>query len=82
MYYLKNISNIVIEGTNFSLNDTEYAKILKLSKEIENSTILLFWEFTLKAMKELNIVSNQNLLIEMFLIQLIFLSKKKNFIIK
>ncbi len=77
LYYLKNISNIVIEGTNFSLNDSEYAKILKLSKEIENSTILLFWEFTLKAMKELNIVSNQNLLIEMFLIQLIFLSKKK-----
>ena len=78
LYYLKNISNILVEGTNFSLNDSEYSKILKLSKEIENSLILLFWEFTLKAIREINIVSNQNLLIEMFLIQLIFLRKKKN----
>ncbi len=77
LYYLKNISNIVVEGTNFSLNDSEYSKILELSKKIENSLILLFWEFTLKAIKEINIVSNQNLLVEMFLIQLIFLSKKK-----
>ena len=77
LYYLKNISNIVIDGTNFSLNDSEHSKILKLSKKIENSVTLLFWEFTLKTIKELNIVSNQNLLVEMFLIQLIFLSKKK-----
>ena len=78
LYYLKNISNIVVEGTNFSLNDSEYSKIFNLSKTIESSFVLLFWEFTLKAIKEINIVSNQNLLVEMFLIQLIFL-KKKNF---
>ncbi len=77
LYYLKNISNISFDGTNFSLNDSEYKKILKLSKEIENSHILLFWEFTLKAIKEINYVSSQNLLVEMFLIQLIFLRKKK-----
>ncbi len=78
LYYLKNISNILVDGTNFSLNDSEYSKILKLSKELENSLILLFWEFTLKAIKEINLVSNQNLLVEMFLVQLIFLNKKKN----
>ncbi len=76
LYYLKNISHIENEGNNFTLNDTEYKKITSLSKAIEPNEILLFWEFTLKTLKEIRIVTNQNLLIEMFLIQLTYLKKK------
>ena len=77
LYYLKNISHINLEGNNFSLNDIEHKKIISLSKAIKANDILLFWEFTLKTIKEIHLVSNPNLSIEMFLVQLIFLSKKK-----
>ena len=76
LYYLKNISHIENEGNNFTLNDSDYKKINSLSKELDPNAILLFWEFTLKTLKEIKIVVNQNLLIEMFLIQLIYLKKK------
>jgi len=76
LYYLKNISHIENEGNNFTLNDGDYKKIISLSKELDPNAILLFWEFTLKTLKEIKIVANQNLLIEMFLIQLIYLKKK------
>ena len=77
LYYLKNIAFISFDGTNFSLNDIEFNKISSLSKEVEPSSVLLFWDFTIKTMREINIVSNQNLSIEMFLIQLIYLKNKK-----
>jgi DNA polymerase-3 subunit gamma/tau len=38
---------------------------------------MLFWQFTIKTMDELNIVSNQNLSIEMFLIRLLYLKHVK-----
>ncbi len=79
LYYLKNISHIENQGNNFTLNDSDYKKITSLSKKLDPNVMLLFWEFTLKTLKEIKIVANQNLLIEMFLIQLIYL-KKKNLI--
>ena len=38
---------------------------------------MLFWQFTIKTLNELDIVSNQNLSIEMFLIRLIHLNSLK-----
>ncbi len=76
LYYIKNISHIENEGNNFTLNDNDHKKIISLSKSIDPSAILLFWEFTLKTLKEINLVANPNLLIEMFLIQLTYLKKK------
>ena len=76
LYFVKNISYIANEGNNFSLNDNDYKNIISLSKKIKASDLLIFWEFTLKTLKEINLVSNPNLLIEMFLIQLIYLKKK------
>ncbi len=78
LYYIKNISNIKIEGTNFSLNDNDYKKISHVSKNIKTEHTLLFWEFTLKTIKEINLVSNPNLSIEMFLIQLMYLSNRNS----
>ena len=77
LYYIKNISHIENEGNNFTLNDNDHKKITSLSKAIEPNDILLFWEFTLKTLKEINIVANPNLLIEMFLIELTYLKKTK-----
>ena len=39
--------------------------------------MILFWQFTIKTLNELEIVSNQNLSIEMFLLRLIYLKEVK-----
>jgi len=77
LYYFKNINSLTIDGNNFSLNDEEHKLIKKLSNEVEQNTLLLFWQFTIKTLGELDIVNNQNLSIEMFLIRLIHLKKIK-----
>tara|TARA_B100000242_G_scaffold10834_1_gene6941 strand:- start:9201 stop:10859 length:1659 start_codon:yes stop_codon:yes gene_type:complete len=80
IYYFKNINYLTLESTNFSLNDEEFLKIKKLSECIESSVLILFWQFSIKTLDEIDIVSNQNLSIEMFLLRLMHLSdfKKKN----
>ena len=76
LYYIKNISYINLDSSSFSLNDSDYNNIKSLSKELPTSEVLLFWEFTLKVIKEIHMVRNPNLSIEMFLIQLMYLSSK------
>ena len=80
IYYLKNIESLTLESSNFLLNDDEFSAIKNLSSSVDNQTIILFWQFTIKTLNEIEIVSNQNLSIEMFLIRLIYLSgiKQKN----
>ena len=77
VYYFKNINALSIESTNFSLNDEEFNKIKKIANEVDNQVLLLFWQFTIRTIDELDIVANQNLSIEMFLLRLMYLSSKK-----
>ena len=74
LYFFKNINSLTLESTNFSLNDEEFNRIKELSNNIDKETLILFWQFTIKTLDELDIVSNQNLSIEMFLLRLIHLS--------
>ncbi len=78
LYYFKNIESLNIDGTNFSLNDEEFNSIKEISKNIKNEILILFWQFTIKTLEELDVVSNQHLSIEMFLIRLIHLKSFKN----
>ena len=80
LYYFKNIESLNIDGTNFSLNDEEFNKIKEISDKVSSETLILFWQFAIKTLEELDIVSNQNLSMEMFLIRLIHLKsiKKKH----
>jgi DNA polymerase III subunit gamma/tau len=77
LYYFKNIDSLNIDGTNFLLNDEEFNRIKEISEKVNNETIILFWQFTIKALEELDIVSNQHLSMEMFLIRLIHLKSIK-----
>ena len=77
LYYFKNINSLTVESTNFTLNDDEFNTIKNISENIENKTFLLFWQFTIKTLNELDIVSNQNIAVEMFLLRLIYLSEIK-----
>jgi len=81
LYYFKNISSIKLDGTNFSLNDEEFNKISKISSELDPKDLILFWQLTIKAIDELDIVNDPNLYVEMFLIRLMYLKdfKKADF---
>ena len=75
LYYFKNINSLDTDGTNFSLNDEEFKKIQEISGKVNNETLILFWQFTIKTLEELDIVSNQHLSMEMFLIRLTHLKE-------
>ena len=81
LYYFKNILSIKLDGTDFSLNDEEFNKISKISSELDPKDLILFWQFTIKAIDELDIVNDPNLYVEMFLIRLMYLKdfKKADF---
>ncbi len=75
LYYFKNINSLNLESTNFSLNDEEFSKIKSISNRIDNKSLIVFWQFTIKTLDELEIVTNQHLSIEMFLIRLMHINK-------
>ena len=77
LYYFKNINSLSLESTNFSLNDDEYSKIKDISNQVDSEILILFWQFAISSLEELDIVSNQHLSIEMFLIRLMHLSSIK-----
>ena len=86
IYYFKNIDFLTTESTNFLLNDEDYSKIKEITELVDNRVLILFWQFNIKTLEELDIVTNQNLSIEMFLMRLMHLEsssfndnlKKKN----
>ena len=78
LYYFKNINSLTLESTNFSLNDEEFSKIKNLSNQIDSGVLILFWQFAISSLEEIDIVSNQHLSIEMFLIRLMHLSSVKS----
>jgi len=77
LYYFKNIDSLNLDGNNFLLNDEEFNRIKDLSEKVNDETLILFWQFTIKTLEELDIVSNQHLSMEMFLIRLIHLKSIK-----
>ena len=77
LYYFKNIESISENSRNFDLNSEEFQLINNLSKNINTETIILFWHFTLKVLDELEIVADQNISIEMFLIRLMHIKSLK-----
>ena len=78
IYYFKNINFLTVESTNFSLNDEDYSKIKEIAEVVDNHVLILFWQFTVRTLQELEIVTNQNLSIEMFLMRLMHLDTNKS----
>ena len=74
----RNIEHLKNDGNNFLLNNQEYDLIREIAKNISNESLILFWQFSIKTLEELDIVSNQNLSIEMFLIRLMHLKDISN----
>ena len=76
IYYLKNYKNLKNANQSIDLSDVDLKRIGELSIQVDAKTLILFWEFSIDIMSQINIVSNQNLALEMFLIRLLYLKKK------
>tara|TARA_B100000963_G_scaffold249359_1_gene218375 strand:+ start:34 stop:1659 length:1626 start_codon:yes stop_codon:yes gene_type:complete len=80
LYYLKNFKNLERVSFSTDLTENNFIKIKKMSERLDAHILLLFWQFTIETMDEINIVNDPNLSVEMFLIRLLYLkdSKEKN----
>ena len=66
----KNIGNL---DSDLSISESELESINLISKDVSSTTLIIFWQFILKGLEELSIVTNQILSLEMLLIRLIHL---------
>ena len=78
LYYFKNIEYLSSDTISFDLNDEQFEIIKNLRHKLDNQTLILFWQFTLKTLEELEIVSDQNISIEMFIIRLLYIRSAKS----
>ena len=60
---------------DLSISEVEANAINEYSKNLKMNDIAIFWQLTLKTIDDLKIVSNENLTLEMYLMQLIHLKK-------
>ena len=77
LYYFKNINSLNESTKNLDLNNDEFEAIKKISMNLNSETLILFWQFTINTLGELDIVADQNISIEMFLIRLLHIKSIK-----
>jgi len=73
IYLIQQKKNIGNFETDSSISESEKEIINSISKEINSSTLIIFWQFIIKVLDELPIVSNPILSLEMLAIRLIHL---------
>ena len=73
IYFIIQKKNIGDFDSDLSPSESELGTIDLISKEINVSTLIIFWQFILKGLEELSIVTNQILSLEMLFIRLIHL---------
>ena len=73
IYYLKNFKNLERVSFSTDLTENNFIKIKEMSERLDARTLLLFWQFTIETMDEVNIVNDPNLSVEMFLVRLLYL---------
>ncbi len=76
IYILKNHKNLSDLNSASDFTDADFKRIKDLSNKVDNKTIILFWEFCINMLKEINLVKNQHLAVEMFLIRLMYLKEE------
>ena len=77
LYYFKNINSLNESTKNFDLNNDEFEAIKEIAMNLNSETLILFWQFTINTLGELDIVADQNISIEMFLIRLLHIKSIK-----
>ena len=70
MQQKKSIGNF---DTELSLSESEQEIINSIADDVNMSTLIVFWQFILKVMEELSVVSNPILSLEMLVVRLVYL---------
>ena len=73
IYFIQQNKSIGNIDSDLTISETEYTVISKISGDISTHTLIVFWQFILKAIDELSIVSNPILSLEMLIIRLVHL---------
>ena len=73
IYFMLQKKNIGEIESDLAISESELNIINVISKEISTSTLILFWQFTLKALEEDKLLSNSTLGLEMLVIRLLHL---------
>ena len=77
------VNKAILFGKNSEIDSINLVQLIidieeNLRKNIDSKILLLFWQFTIKTLDEVEIVANQNFSMEMFLIRLIHLKAISN----
>jgi len=76
MQQIKSIGNL---DSDLSLSESEKEIIGKISKDVNTPTLIVFWQFILKTLDELSIVSSPILSLEMLVVRLVHLKEIPNY---
>ena len=73
IYYIKNYKNLKFFDVQIDFSESDHKKLENLSNNIDQKTIINFWQFSIETLNEISLVHDKNLSIEMFLIRLLHL---------
>jgi len=73
IYFILQKKNLGDFDSDLSISQSELEVINLISKEVNAATLMVFWQFVLKGLDELSIVTNSILSLEMLIIRLIHL---------
>ena len=73
IYFILQKKNIGDYDSDLSISESEVDMINVISRDINISTLIIFWQFILKGLDELSLVTNPILSLEMLFIRLIYL---------
>ena len=73
IYFILQKKNIGDFDSDLSISESEVDMINIISKDINISTLIIFWQFILKGLDELSLVTNPILSLEMLFIRLVYL---------
>ena len=73
LYFIQQNKIVGSFDSELSISESEKETISLISKDIDMKTLIVFWQFILKVMEELTVVSNQILSLEMLVVRLVHL---------
>ena len=73
IYFMQQKKSIGSLDSDLYISESEQEIIGQISKEVEMSTLIVFWQFILKVLDELSIVSSPILSLEMLIVRLVHL---------
>jgi len=79
IYLIQQKKSLGNSENDFLISESEMEAVNSISKDINMSTLVIFWQFIIKSLDELTVVSNPILSIEMLVVRLIHLKDMPNF---